>query len=182
MVLKLNLSVREQDTLVNYNYFNPILIGDENITTNSVNFHIPTLIREVNSTPKNKLKEYKKQIRIFLATSSSFMMLPLKSMATTSLPATTKLPTEAQGIPPELLELLLKLLVITVGSSVILAAILLVTAGVMRMLRKRKEATEWSIDIIKGLVQILVAVPIVFIIYYLANMILGDSGWFISPF
>lgn len=177
----MNLCVKEQDRLVNYRQFKPIVISNDNITLQNVNFHLPILLKEVKQTPKKKLKKYKEAIAVFLTTASSLIMSPLKSMANTSIPS-TNLPKEAQGIPPELLELLLKLLVIIVGSSVILAAILLVMAGVMRMLRKRKEATDWTVDIVKGLIQILIAVPIVFLIYYVANLIFADSGWFISPF
>jgi hypothetical protein len=140
----------------------------------------------VKKLPKNKIRQYKKTIHTFIVTTSSFMMLPLRSMANTTVPTqqlgTTTLPQSATGIPPELLGLLLKLLVIAVGSAVIFAAILLVGAGVMKMLRKRKEANEWTTDILKGLIQILVAVPVVFLIYYVANLLFSTSGWFVSPF
>ncbi|MBT2730486.1 hypothetical protein J7E63_27040 [Bacillus sp. ISL-75] len=133
--------------------------------------------------PKKKIKEYKRIVQTFLATASSFMVLPLKSMANT-FPSTgaSTLPTKAEGIPPELLELLLKLLVISVGSAVVFAAILLVAAGVKRMLGNRKESNEWTVDIIKGLVQVMVAVPVVFLIYYVVSLLFSGSGWFISPF
>ena len=114
------------------------------------------------------------------------MVLPLRSMAASSVPTqqigTTNLPTSVDGMPPELLKLLLDLLKISVGTAVILSAILLVGAGVMRMLRKKKEATEWTTDIVKGLIQILVAVPIVFLIYFVVNLLFSNNGWFVSPF
>jgi Na+-driven multidrug efflux pump len=111
------------------------------------------------------------------------MILPLRSMAARSVPVTaTNLPQTAEGLPPELLALLLKLLVISVGAAIILSMILLVGAGVMKMFRKKKEANEWTVDIIKGLIQILVAVPVVFLIYYVANNLFSGSGWFVSPF
>src|SRR5205085_4496929 len=128
---------------------------------NDINFHIPTLIEEVISLPKSKIKQYKKTIQTFLVTASSFMILPLKSMAASSVPVgTTNLPQSAVGMPPELLQLLLQILKISVGTAVLLSMILLVGAGVMRMFRKKKEATEWTTDIVKGLIQILIAVPI----------------------
>jgi hypothetical protein len=169
--------------LINYSYSSPIIIEDEMTGFNQINFHIPTLVEEVKKLPKKKIKEYKRIVQTFLTTASSFMALPLKSMANT-LPSTgaTTLPTHAEGIPPELLELLLKLLVISVGSAVVFAAILLVAAGVNRMLGKRKESSEWTIDIIKGLVQVMVSAPVVFLIYYVVSLLFSGSGWFISPF
>jgi Na+-driven multidrug efflux pump len=168
--------------LVNYK-INSFEVNGESIPFNNVNFHIPTLIEEVKQLPKSEKKEYKRVLKTFLMTASSFMILPLRSMAASSVPTTaTNLPKSAEGLPPELLALLLKLLVISVGASVILAAILLVGAGVMKMFRKKKEANEWTVDIIKGLIQILVAVPVVFLIYYVATNLFSGSGWFVSPF
>jgi hypothetical protein len=150
---------------------------------NDINFHIPTLIEEVKNSSKNKIKQYKKTIQTFLITASSFMILPLKSMAASSVPVgTTNLPQSAVGMPPELLQLLLQILKISVGTAVLLSMILLVGAGVMRMFRKKKEATEWTTDIVKGLIQILVAVPIVFLIYFVVNLLFSNNGWFVSPF
>jgi hypothetical protein len=104
-------------------------------------------------------------------------------MAASSVPVgTTNLPESAVGMPPELLQLLLQILKISVGTAVLLSMILLVGAGVMRMFRKKKEATEWTTDIVKGLIQILIAVPIVFLIYFVVNLLFSNSGWFVSPF
>lgn len=177
MVL-VNLCVKERSPLVKYNLSNPIVINES--VTNDVNFQ--ELLKEVRQLPKNKIKEYKKNIKLFLVTATSFMMLPLRSMAESSIPTATNLPKTATGMPPELLDLMLKLLVISVGTAVILSMILLVGAAVMKMFRKKKEANEWTVDIIKGLIQVLVAVPIVFLIYYVANMLFSSNGWFVSPF
>jgi uncharacterized membrane protein YozB (DUF420 family) len=178
--------VKKPNPLVNYKFTNPIVVGDDTVTLNNVNFHIPTLIKEVKELPKSKIRQYKKIIKTFLVTASSFLILPLRSMAETSIPVgqmgTTTLPQSATGMPPELLELLLTLLKISVGAAVILSAICLVFAGVLRMFRKKKEANEWTVDIIKSIIQILVAVPVVFLIYYVANLLFGHSGWFVSPF
>jgi uncharacterized membrane protein YozB (DUF420 family) len=175
--------VRKPNPSVNYKFTNPIVIEQESVRLNNVNFHIPTLLEEVKQLPLSKIKQYKKIIKTFLVTTSSFLVLPLRSMAETSIPVgTTTLPQTATGMPPELLELLLTLLKISVGAAVILSAICLVFAGVLRMFRKRKEANEWTVDIIKSIIQILVAVPVVFLIYYVANLLFGHSGWFVSPF
>lgn len=181
-----NLCVKKQNPSVNYRFTNPIVIEQESVRLNNVNFHIPTLLEEVKELPKNKIKEYKIILKTFLVTTSSFLILPLRSMAETSIPVgqmgTTTLPQTSAGMPPELLELLLMLLKISVGAAVILSAICLVFAGILRMFRKRKEANEWTVDILKSIIQILVAVPVVFLIYYVANLLFSGNGWFVSPF
>lgn len=177
------LFAKQPDPLIKYHYSSPILFQEEEVDLFHLNFHIPTLLKEAKRLPKKTIKDYKRNIQLFLATTTSFLALPLKSMANT-LPSTSvsTLPKGAEGIPPEILELLFKLLVISVGSAVIFAAILLVAAGVKRMLGNKKESNEWTVDIIKGLVQVMVAVPVVFLIYYVVNLLFSGSGWFVSPF
>jgi hypothetical protein len=180
--MQLNFCVKNPNPLVNYKFTNPIVIKQENMRINDINFHIPTLIEEVISLPKSKIKQYKKTIQTFLITASSFMILPLKSMAASSVPVgTTNLPQSAVGMPPELLQLLLQILKISVGAAIILAAILLVANAVGKMFRLNN-MTQWAKDIIRGLVQVLIAVPVVFLIYYLANLLFSGNGWFVSPF
>lgn len=176
--------VKKPDPLINYSYSAPFKVAEETIGIHDINFHIPTLVEEVKKLPKNKIREYKRNLQAILATTSSFMMaLPLKSMANTmQSTGVTTLPKSAEGMPPEILNLLLMLLVIAVGCGVVFAAILLAAAGMSRMLGKRKEAKEWTVDIIKGLIQVLVAVPVVFLIYYIVNLLFSGSGWFVSPF
>jgi hypothetical protein len=181
MVL-VNLCVKNPDSFVNYHFTNSFVIERESMSINNVNFHIPTLLKEVKQLPKRKLHQYKEVIQTFLLTTVSFTILPLPSMANTVIPTgTTTLPQSATGMPPELLELLLTLLKISVGAAVILAAILLVANAIGRMFRING-MTQWAKDIIKGLVQVLVAVPIVFLIYYVANLLFSNNGWFVSPF
>ena len=175
MVL-VNLCVKNPNSSVNYRFTNPIVIEQD-----IVNFHIPTL-EEVKNLSHKERKKYKTIAKSFLATATTFLISPLRSMAQSSIPVgTTTLPQTATGMPPELLELLLMLLKISVGAAVILAAILLVVNAVGKMFRING-MTQWAKDIIRGLVQVLVAVPIVFLIYYVANLLFSGNGWFVSPF
>ena len=180
-----NLCLKNHDPLTNYRLFKSFNIDNETVRINNVNFHIPTLLKEVRQLPKTKVKQYKKTIRTFLVTIGSFAIFPLRSIAS-ELPhsiqtGTTTLPQSATGMPPELLELLLMILKISVGAAVILAAILLVANAIGRMFRING-MTQWAKDIIRALVQVLVAVPLVFLIYYVANLLFSTSGWFVSPF
>lgn len=175
--MQVNLCVRKPEPSIKYKLGEPIVI-DDTFTLSNVNFQ--ELKKEVMQLPKNKIREYKRIIKTFLVTATSFLVLPLRSMAQSSIPTT--LPKTATGMPPELLDLMIKLLVISVGFAVTLAMILLVGAGVMKMFRQKKEADAWTVDIIKGLIQVLVAVPVVFLIYYIAISLFSGNGWFVSPF
>lgn len=184
MVL-VQLCVKNPDTLVNYHFTTPFAIEQNTMRLQNVNFHIPTLLKEVKKLPKRKRKEYQTIAKSFLATATTFLMLPLRSMAESSAPTlqtgATVLPQTATGMPPELLELLLTLLKISVGTGIVLAAILLAANGIGKMFRING-MTQWAKDIIRGLVQVLVAVPVVFLIYYVANLLFSGNGWFVSPF
>jgi Fe2+ transport system protein B len=184
MCPKVNLrSRKEQDHLVKYNLFQPITQSDSSIGISNVNFHIPTIIEEVKLLPKKERKSIKQQILTLQTTLASFMMYPLTSMANSTnqtVPVTT-LPNSAEGIPPEIMELLIGLLKVSVAVGVVLAAILLVGAGIGKMFRM-KDVNDWITDIIKGLVTVLCATPLIFIIYYLATKLFSGSGWFVTPF
>ena len=135
-VTLVRLCLKNPDSYVKYQLSKPFTV-EETVRINDINFHIPTLIEEVKQLPKSKIKQYKRQIQTFLVTASSFTMLPLRSMASsvTATQTVTSLPQSATGIPPELLELLLMILKISVGGAVILAAILLVMNAIGKMFR-----------------------------------------------
>jgi hypothetical protein len=182
-MINVTLSAKKQDHLVKYHSFQHIKLSDSPIGISNVNFHIPTLIEEVKLLPKKERKSIKKEILTFQVTLASFMMFPLTSMANNTnqtVPVTT-LPNSAEGIPPEIMELLIGLLKVSVAVGVVLAAILLVGAGIGKMFRM-KDVNDWITDIIKGLVTVLCATPLIFIIYYLATKLFAGSGWFVTPF
>lgn len=63
------------------------------------------------------------------------------------------------------------------------AAVLLQSAGVYRMFPKKKEkATDWSVDILKGLTQLVVSPVLVGVIAFVAYLLFGNSDWFIKPY
>lgn len=174
----LNLCVKKPNNLVNYIPSNPITIGEL-----PVNFQPKIILEEVKSLSRKGRKKFQRVAKTFLMTTISFLALSSKSMAATLNPA-TELPVSSVGIPAELMDFMMTSLLIVVGVGIFLSAILMVSAGIMRMLgkRRRKEAEDWSVDIIKGFTQVLLAVPTIFLIYYLVSMILKSSGFFVSPF
>lgn len=181
-----NLCVKNPDPLINYSYSAPIVF-QEVVPGHFVNFPIESLIQEVKKLPKETIKRYKQIIQTFIVTATSFLTLPFKSMANTtqvvpSLPTVGNNISSVPGMPPEIMDLLLKLLVISVGSAVVLGAILLIFAGVRRMFGQKKQASEWTVDILKGLTQVLISVPTVFLIYYLISLLFKGTAWYVSPF
>ena len=176
--MKVNLCVKDPNESLKYIPFKQMTIKDH------VNFQLPSLLEEVNQLPKSQKKEYKKIAASFLATFSSFLVSGSRSMAATvqqSSSTQTVLP-NSMGIPPELAQFLNTGLVMMVAIAVALCIGMLISAGVLRALRKRKEASEWTVDIIKGLTQVILAAPLVFLIYLVATILFNGTGWFISPF
>lgn len=174
----LNLCAKKQDSLVNYTLSNPIVIGES-----PVNFHPKIILEEVKTLSPSGKKKFQKVAKTFLTTTIMFLASSSRSMAET-LNKTDSLPTTSAGMPPELMEFMMTALIIVVGVGVVLSAILMVSAGIMRMLgkKRRKDSEEWTVDIIKGFLQVLLSTPIIFLIYYLVSLTLKSSGWFISPF
>lgn len=182
-MMKVNLCVRKPKEYLNYVPFNSISIAPP------VNFQLE-VVEEVNKLPKLKKKQYRKIAASFLMTLASIIPFGSKSMASTLQQSqlnpvattVTSLPTSQVGIPAELASFLSGGLVTMVAVAVVLCIGMLIAAGVLRALRKRKEASEWTVDIVKGLTQIILSAPLVFLIYFVATMLFSGSGWFISPF
>ncbi len=82
-----------------------------------------------------------------------------------------------EPITPELISTWgMNLALITVSIGVAISMTLLTIAGMYRMFRKRRESIEWTNDIIRGLVQTLIAIPTVYILYYLSQLLFKNLG------
>ncbi|MGD7047061.1 hypothetical protein FZC83_02265 [Rossellomorea marisflavi] len=167
--VKVNLSVREPKDYLNYN--------PTSFSVNTINFPLKIWEEAVKNLSPKERKTNLKIVKSFIATSISFISLSSRSMAQSSTTETFD-PMSIGGIPPELLEPLLQLLAGCLGGAVVLAMILLITSGAMRMLRQKEKAIAWNTDIIKGLVQILVAVPTVGLIYTVVTKLLDHFKLF----
>jgi hypothetical protein len=123
-------------------------------------------IKEVSVEEINQLKEKAKTYRRIIQISVSMLAVIMTPSMVFAAP-------EAISVD-SINELGKTLSMIAVGVSVSLSTILLSIAGMYRMLRKKKEAKEWSQDIIKGLFQSLAAVPCVYLIYQLAQAFFSE--------
>lgn len=185
-MVNVKLCLKNPDYLVKYNSFQPVIVSDSSLGISTVNFHLQTISEEVKSLGKKKLNQYKKEVMTFLATASTFLVLPLRSMANTDTTTNFNIPVSgipqtAEGMSPEIMSLLIGVLGTIVVGGVILAMILLASVGVANMFGM-KNTSKWTMNILKGLTQVLVAPSVVFVIYYFSNLVFGKSAWHINPF
>ncbi|UPI12196.1 hypothetical protein [Bacillus phage SBSphiJ2] len=134
-------------------------------------FTAETLKKEVmQGAERQRLKKVKK-LKKLLKVSLTVFGVGLK-MSPAAMAATTATAPITNSITPAMvMSWGLNLALISVSVGVALSMTLLTLAGIYRMMRKRKEAEEWSVDVIKGLVQVLVAVPVVYLLFYLAQTV-----------
>jgi hypothetical protein len=169
--VQINLCVKEPKTYLNYNL--------QSFKINELNFQ--TMVKEVKLLKPKQKKKYQKIAKSLIAGTLSFISLSSKSMAAPSTSSAIN-PMAIGGIPQEILEPLITLLATALGLSVALAMVLMISAGILRMLRQKEKAISWTTDIIKGLIQVLIAIPVVFLLYFIVTSLLGDFTIFTKPF
>jgi len=76
--------------------------------------------------------------------------------------------------PAEVLEYGLTIGKMGVGIAVGMSIVMLTFTGILMMLKQKQKSKEWTSDIIKGLVHCLVAIPVVFAIYYISTSLFGS--------
>lgn len=167
--LKVNFLVSNPDQSVRYNESSLTLVK-------ASSFPKIQIEKEVMTLSKKEKKQFIKIAKSFILTTTAFLTFASRSMANT-LP--TALPVSAEM---GLTEILSEILKGAIGISTFLAAILMVVAGILLMLKKRKESSDWTSDIIKGYVQILIGVPTIFLLGYVARLLLGDIEVFLNLF
>jgi len=140
-----------------------------NETERGMAFIVETLYREVTAgspTQQNKkVKQLKKVVRSLMVVLAASIQTAPKAFAATADIANQTL------TPALILKWGTSLALLAVSASVSLSMIMLAVAGLLRMLNKRDMATNLSTDIVKGLVQSLVAIPLVSLLFYLAQIV-----------
>jgi hypothetical protein len=128
----------------------------------STDFFTQNLMKEVEQIPDN-VGNPRKIIRFVTATSMTF----------TSLLATTApVGAEGSGLSPDIDLLFVKIQVACVGISASLAVLCLMAAGICRMLKLEKFYKDWTMEIYKGLVQIITAPVAVAILVAIIQMVM----------
>jgi len=130
-------------------------------------FFILNLQREVKNNPQQALK-LKKSLSQALTVFTSILALTHPALAT-------------NGLPTEIDAALLKIQLICLGLSAGLAVICLMLAGIFKIFGLTSKAHTWTWDIVKGLIQVLVAPVVVGIIVSTGRILLKPFSGYI-PF
>jgi len=130
-------------------------------------FTAENLLQEVMEADGNvrhrKIKSLKRIMKIALTTLGVTAQMAPRALAAT---AQTGI---APITPAMIMDYGLTLAFIVVSCGVAFAMIGLTLAGIARMFKRRDIATEWTTDIIKGLVQVLIAIPVVLVLFFIAQ-------------
>ncbi|AYJ76372.1 hypothetical protein BSP12_186 [Bacillus phage BSP12] len=129
------------------------------------------VIKGTTGQQRKKIKQLKKLLKGFVVVMGVGIQATPKAFAAAPLTGATTSAAANQITPAMVMSWGLNLALISVSVGVALSMTLLTLAGIYRMMRKRKEAQEWTTDVIKGLVQVLVAVPVVYLLFYLAQTV-----------
>ncbi|AYJ75274.1 hypothetical protein BSP36_187 [Bacillus phage BSP36] len=169
MTPKLTISARELSPTVTYRPFTKVKVNNKSMEEKAL-FLVKNLREEVmkgtESQRRKKIKQMKRLLKLSLSVLGVMVGATPKSFAVTTAATATNLVT-----PAIVMQWGLTVAMISVSVGVALSMSLLTLAGIYRMMRKRKEAEQWTTDIIRGLVQVLVAVPVVYLLFYLAQTV-----------
>jgi hypothetical protein len=177
MTFTLKIYAKELESHVTYN--NPLKEINQNYGSNTIGdlaFFVKSLPREVKELKKKDRKALKKTLQLTYLTCVSLLALTNPTFAATT--------TVATGLmqPTEIMEIIQWMIKICAMLGIGFAILCLQIASVMRIFRKRKEAIEWSNDIIKGAVQLVLAPILIMLIAYTAYLLFGSSEWFVKPY
>jgi len=148
-------------------------------------FLAQTLKEEVTKGTKKQQKKNLKQLKklfiqfatisLMVGVGTSFGIIttePLTASAN-SLMATTANATPTTEITPDsIMDWALKIALLVVAVGVGLSMSMFAIVGIYLMItRKRKEALDWNSDIIKGVVQVLVSIPLIYALFQLSQIV-----------
>lgn len=180
--MKLTISAKNLQAGINY-----IPFQSQDYKNVIENFTKQNLTREVSALKKKQKKKLILISKKFIITATSILALTLPTIvsATTQIEIPTNTIPQEAVFPVEIINLVKWILVTVVGIGVAQALIMISLSGMTRMIpnNRLKEFTKkWNDAILRGFLQVIIGAPIIFFIWYLANKILGNSDWFISPF
>lgn len=173
--MKLNLSTKTQKDYVNYHNVNKTYEIGKTKEVKPLETFMTNIQKEVKEVSK---KNRKQAIKILKATYIAGMIT--LTIANPTLAATTTV--LDPSIMKEFIAVMKFVVICSIVVSSALAMLLMMAAGAYRMLRKQKEATAWTTDIIKGYIQCLVAVPLIGLLLYTAVKLFKNAEWFFMPF
>lgn len=162
-MVAITISAKNMDPEVKYTLFD-----------NKVNFLTDSLRKEVMDSGRQtkKIRQLKKLLKVSISALATMISIAPKTFAMSPMGTMTTSTSEAIT-PTVVMKWGMTIALVSVSAGIALGAVMLSVAGIYKMFRKRKEANEWTQDIIKGLVQVLISVPTVFVLYFLAQFLFG---------
>ena len=168
----INYDARGKDAWVEYTPFTKVPMEDESV------FMYQNIKEEIMSAKGmqklKKIKQAKKIIKMSLSILGASASLTTRTFASG---VTGNTPLLNPLNPGVMVEYGLQIAFIAVGVAVALSIVLLVIAGTLRMFRKSHEANVWTQDIIKGITQVLISVPSIYIIYRVASYLFRNLNF-----
>ena len=151
-------------------------LTEEDRVKNQVSFLAEGLRKEVMTGPtkqrERRVKTLKKLQKGFVSILGAVMLInPVTAFAQTIGDTYPAIQGGMEITPNIVMSWGLNIALMTVAIGVALSGALFAIAGIYRMFRKRREAEEWTTDIIKGLIQVLIAVPTVYALFHLAQIV-----------
>ena len=151
-------------------------------------FLAETLKEEVlRGTKKQQQKNIKKLRKLLLRFSLIALMAggfgiltvePHTALAASNLIVTTTDTVTPEITPGTIMEWGLKIALMVVAIGLTLGICLLAVAGIYLMItRRRQETIEWNSDIIKGVTQVLVAIPTIYAIFQLTQFVFKNFNF-----
>jgi hypothetical protein len=174
--MRVNLSARDCHPFVNYR-FTSFKLDQVQSKVSDLAFLVQRMEKEVINQDKKSLKKMKQIFQKTLTTSVLFLSLASPAMAAE--------PSIIGISPDEIMDLFQEIVFLVIVLGVGLANITMVLAGIYRIVFKKetaKEATKWSIAIMKGFAQVLTAPIILSLIFMIIYWFFGSSSFFVNPF
>jgi len=129
---------------------------------------IEEVVQEVDGKRIKKAKKLKKLLKVAMTVLGVSLNTAPKAFAATTAIASSTL------TPGMIFQYGLVVAGIAVAVGVVTSIVMLSMAGTYRMFGKKQEANAWSQDIIRGLVQVLISIPSVYLLYYLAKLLFDN--------
>lgn len=175
-MVSVTIGAKSLDPNISYRAFKPMEVQTEE----KVHFLIENLreevLKESDGQRIKKIRKLKKLIKVSLSVLAATANLSPRALAATTTAGVDKI------TPALMMKWGLTVALISVSAGVAISMTMLTIAGVYRMFRKRIEADEWSQDIIRGLVQVLISVPTVYLLYFIAQMLFSHLSFLKAAF
>lgn len=164
--IKINMSPRTKTAGVEYVPFKKVTISRES--------KVFTQMMERKVVKVRNIQKIKKIMKTMATVTGVSLSMGTRAFASGLSGATPILNPITPGV---IIEYGLQLAFISISVAVGLAMVLLTVSGMLRMLRRKQEASEMSNDVVKGLVQVLISIPSVYLIYKIASYLFRNLNF-----